>query len=177
MECLISNSSNTHRQKMHIVLLPVFLSPLSKKWLISFASLELPSLCDSTAGSGSVLGPGISPLSHQVKHDCDYQLHGSWAHCRRTLGNWHLEDQIPPQKTGLDHQLVPFLAPHFDTISLVPPVVACEEGMHACIWWPVQYFSLWDTVTWLRHGTSQRRLELIELCNSIPCDKVRGGQA
>ena len=72
--------------------------------------------------------------SHRVKHDCDYRLHGGWAHCHQTLGNWHLEDQIPPQTTGLDHQLVPFLAPHFDAVSLVPLVVTCEEGMHACVW-------------------------------------------
>jgi len=76
-------------------------------------------------------------------------------------------------ETGLDHQLVPFLAPHFDAISLV---VACEEGMHACVWWPVQYFSLWDVATWLRCGTSWWKLELIALCNpiphDIPCDAV-----
>src|SRR6266481_1439372 len=109
MECMISNSSNMHQQKMHIVLLPVFLSPLSKKWLISFASLELPSLCDSTAaGSGSVLGPGISPGKTRS------QLSTSWQLGSLSSDSWnqHLEDQIPPQKTGLDHQLVPSLAPH-----------------------------------------------------------------
>ena len=83
MECLISNSSNMHRQKMHIVLLPVFLSPLSKKWLISFTSLELPSLCDSTAaGSGSVLEPGISPGETRSR------LSTSWRLGSLSLDSW-----------------------------------------------------------------------------------------
>src|SRR6266481_33359 len=83
MECLISNSSNTHQQKMHIVLWPVFLSPLSKKWLISFTSLELPSLCDSTAaGSGSTLGPGIS------LGETRSQLLTSWQLGSLSLDSW-----------------------------------------------------------------------------------------